>query len=55
MKADSLMFRERKFNEAEQLYNQILKLDPSSVEAMNSLANCLRFKFQSDMQAITAT
>eukprot|EP00347_Sterkiella_histriomuscorum_P011628 403371722 len=43
-KADVLMFKERKFTEAEQLYKEILDIDPTSVEALNSLGNCIRFQ-----------
>lgn len=42
-KADILMFKERNYVESEKLYRQILDIDSSSIEALNSLANCIKF------------
>ena len=41
-KADASMFRERNYTESERLYRKILEIDSNSVEAYNSLANCLK-------------
>ena len=41
--ADQLLFKERKFAEAEVLYRRILEIDPANVDAINSIAYCVKF------------
>ncbi len=44
--ADALLFKERKFDEAQQRYQEILQLEPANIDAMNSIAYCVKFKTQ---------
>ena len=39
------MFKEKDYVGAEKLYRQILELDPLSIDAINSIAYCIKFKF----------
>ena len=41
--ADQLLFKQRKFSEAEALYRQILELEPNNTHAINSIAYCVKF------------
>ena len=51
-KADILLFKERKYFEAESLYRQILKLESESqeknnrnlIDALNSIGYCIKFR-----------
>lgn len=43
-RADILMFKEKAYDRAEQIYRLILEKEPQSVDALNSLASCLRSK-----------
>ena len=42
--ADLLLFRDKEFEQAEKIYRQILEIDQSSIEALNSIAYCIKFK-----------
>ena len=39
----TLLFKEKNFQRAEALYQQILDQDPNCIDAINSLAYCLKF------------
>jgi tetratricopeptide (TPR) repeat protein len=42
--ADQLLFNKRKYDDAMALYQRILELDPCNIDALNSVAYCIRFK-----------
>ena len=50
--ADRMLFKERKFAEAEKIYREVLKLDPKNVDAYNSLAYCVKFTAASNSATI---
>ena len=54
LQADSLLFKERNFSQAEALYNRILALEPTNVDAINSLAYCIKFSAASSPQHLPA-
>lgn len=39
-----MLFKERNFEQAEIIYKNILKADESNIDALNSLAYCIKFK-----------
>lgn len=41
-KADDLMINQEKFQEARQLYLEILELDPENIDGLNSVATCIK-------------
>ncbi|CDW79621.1 tpr domain containing protein [Stylonychia lemnae] len=43
-RADILMFKDRNYNEAEQIYRSILEIDCRNVDAMNSVAYCIKYR-----------
>lgn len=43
-RADIMMFKEKAYDRAEQVYRLILEREPQNVDAINSLASCLRAK-----------
>jgi len=47
--ADQLLFVESKHDEAYQIYQRILTIDNNNVDAINSLAYCVKFKAQGDV------
>ena len=50
--ADQLLFKQRKFSEAEALYRQILEIEPSNTHAINSIAYCVKFTAASTTTAL---
>lgn len=36
------MFRDKEYNRAEEIFKQILEIDPLSVDALNSIAECIK-------------
>lgn len=48
--ADNLLFKSRKFSEAEAIYRQILELEPRNTHAINSIAYCVKFTAASTAQ-----
>ena len=50
--ADQLLFKDRKYSEAEQIYKNILEADPSNVDAINSMAYCVKFMAAANSQAL---
>lgn len=42
--ADNLLFNQQKYDEAMTIYKQILKQDLANIDAINSIAYCVRFK-----------
>ena len=51
-RADQLLFKERKFGEAEALYRRILEAEPYNVQAVNSIAYCVKFTAASTNAAL---
>ena len=51
-RADQLLFKERKFQEAEAIYWSILQTEPHNVDAFNSIAYCVKFKAASNSAAL---
>jgi tetratricopeptide (TPR) repeat protein len=47
--ADQLLFKEGKPEEASRLYQSILDSDPNNVDAINSVAYCIKFKAKSNL------
>ena len=43
LEADSLLFKERSFKLAEAIYQRILVVEPTNIDALNSLAYCIKF------------
>ena len=43
-RADLLLFKEQSFDKAELLYRQILEREPSNIDALNSMALCLKYQ-----------
>ena len=41
--ADHLLFKQRNYEEARQIYDQILEKQPSNVDAINSIAYCVKY------------
>lgn len=41
--ADTLLFKEKNFAEAEKIYRKIIEIDPKSIDAWNSVAYCIKF------------
>ena len=41
--ADKMLFKERRFAEAEKIYRQVLEIEPKNVDAINSIAYCVKF------------
>jgi len=41
--ADELLFRDRNYEEAEKLYRQVLSMDNQNIDAINSVAYCIKF------------
>ena len=41
--ADKLLFKQRKYSEAQAIYQRILEIEPSNVYAINSIAYCVKF------------
>ena len=54
-KADLLLFKDKDYHSAESIYRQILLLDPANIDAINSLAYCIRFRLQSSPTTTTTT
>ena len=50
--ADQLLFKQRKYGEAESLYRQILESEPTNVYAINSIAYCVKFTAASSQTAL---
>ena len=48
--ADSFLFKERKYTEAESIYNKILETEPSNIDAINSIAYCIKFRAAAENQ-----
>ena len=42
-RADDLMINKEKFEEAKQIYLDILELDPDNIDGLNSVATCIKF------------
>ena len=38
-----MLFRQRRFSEAEAIYRTILEIEPTNVDAINSIAYCVKF------------
>lgn len=43
LQADSLLFKDKKFSDAEKVYRKIIELDPKNIDAWNSVAYCVKF------------
>jgi tetratricopeptide (TPR) repeat protein len=43
LQADTLLFKDKKFSEAEKVYRKIIELDPKNIDAWNSVAYCVKF------------
>ena len=43
LQADQLLFKERRFAEARAIYEDILSREPNNIDAINSIAYCLKF------------
>jgi hypothetical protein len=43
-RADLLLFKEKNFSEAEKVYRQILESDARNIDALNSIAYCIRYR-----------
>jgi len=41
--ADTLLFKDKKFSEAEKVYRKIIEIDPKNIDAWNSIAYCVKF------------
>lgn len=52
-KADHLLFKEGKHEQAKQLYLSILEQDPKNIDAINSVAYCVKFASKSGISAKT--
>ena len=44
--ADTLLFKDKKFSDAEKVYRKIIELDPKNIDAWNSVAYCVKFASQ---------
>ena len=44
LEADRLLLKERRFTEAEAVYQRILAVEPTNIDAINSLAYCIKFQ-----------
>lgn len=42
--ADTLLFKDRNYPQAEETYHRILKIEPNNIDAINSLAYCIKFE-----------
>ena len=42
-RADQLLFKDRAYDKAESIYKEILEADPENVDAINSMAYCVKF------------
>jgi len=42
-KADLLMIAEGKYAQAKEMFLQILELDPENIDALNSVATCIKY------------
>jgi len=40
--ADALMINKKQFPEAKAIYEEILKIEPENIDALNSLATCIK-------------
>lgn len=52
LEADRFLFKQRNFSKASSLYNRIIKLEPSNIDAINSLAYCIKFQAASSQKPI---
>jgi tetratricopeptide (TPR) repeat protein len=43
LQADTLLFKDKKFSDAEKVYRKIIELDPKNIDAWNSVAYCVKF------------
>ena len=41
--ADTLLLKQKKFKEAEEIFRRILEQEPNNIDAINSLAYCIKF------------
>jgi tetratricopeptide (TPR) repeat protein len=42
--ADNLLFNENKYDQAQQIYEKILAQDASNIDAINSIAYCVKYR-----------
>jgi len=47
-----MLFKDRKFGDAEVLYRRILEIEPTNVDAINSIAYCVKFTAASTSAAL---
>lgn len=52
-KADNLLLKHLKFKEAEKMYRRILELDSNNIDAITSLAYCLKFEAASSDKSLS--
>ena len=52
LKADQLLFKQGKFQQAESLYRKILEMEPDCIDALNSIAYCLKFEAASSDKSL---
>ena len=43
LQADNLLFKDKKFSDAEKVYRKIIEQDPKNIDAWNSIAYCVKF------------
>ena len=53
--ADNLLFKQRNYDEARQIYDKILELQPTNVDAINSLAYCVKYMAASGPEQLNET
>jgi hypothetical protein len=47
-----MLFKERKFADAEELYRRILQIDSTNIDAINSIAYCIKYAAASSGSAL---
>ena len=53
--ADQLLFKQRRFADARTIYEQILTLDSENIDAINSIAYCVKFAAASSSDSLPDT
>jgi tetratricopeptide (TPR) repeat protein len=53
--ADNQLFKQRNYDEARQIYDKILELQPTNVDAINSLAYCVKYMAASGPEQLNET
>ena len=51
--ADTLLLKQKKFKEAEEIFRRILEKEPDNIDAINSLAYCIKFEAASSDKSLS--